>query len=51
MIIRAIAIAIFYRRYIFNPKREYYVSSLNKQKPHPQKEDEVNANIILGLTL
>ncbi|MEY3311274.1 MAG: hypothetical protein RL348_607, partial [Bacteroidota bacterium] len=31
----------------YNSKRKYYVSSLNKQKPHLQKEDEVNANIIV----
>ena len=50
MIIRVIAIAIF-DTIDYHSKREIYVSSLNKQKPHQQKEDEVNANIIVELTL
>lgn len=50
MIISLIAIATFDTIHCLS-KREMYVSSLNKQKPHLQKEDEVNANIFVELTL
>ena len=50
MIISLIAIATFDTIH-YHSKREIYVSSLNKQKPHLQKEDEVNANIFGELTL